>query len=304
MEKSVTMNRLSKHQVYVLFAFLIFVWGLSWPIAKVGINFIPAVWYASFRLIVATVSMFVIAAFARRLVWPRKEDWAIILTLGVLQIGALILLNSIGLAHVPPGRSAVLVFTTPLWILPLNILLFGEQNSWIKWGSFSLGLLGIVLLFNPHSINWHNFDSVFGNIVLLASALCWALAILAARHMKWTRPPVELIAWQLLVGTIPVIIFSWVTMPHPHFIWNHDSILSIIFIGFFGTALGLWGSIEISKALPPFTTSINFLIIPVVSVIFSALIVHEKITITIAVAITFIIFGTLLLALEKKAELE
>lgn len=302
MENSVTSQAFSKNQIYILFAFLIFVWGLSWPIGKIGINFIPAVWYASFRLITATLAIFIIVAFMRRLVWPKKEDWAIILTLGFLQIGALILLNSIGLAHVPPGRSSVLVFTTPLWVLPLNVLFFGEQHSWIKWGSFGLGLLGIILLFNPESINWHDTDSVFGNIVLLVSALCWALAILAARHMKWTRPPVELIPWQLLVGTIPVVIFSWIVMPHPHFVWNHDSILSIIFIGFFATALGLWGSIEISKALPPFTTSINFLIIPVVSIIFSALIVHEQITITMIVAISFIIFGALLLALEKKAE--
>jgi len=301
-KKQITLN-LNINFVYALFIFLIFVWGLSWPIAKIGLNFVPAVWYAAFRLISATVFMFVIAFFTKRLVLPTKKDWPIILTLGILQIGLLVFLNTIGLDHVPPGRSSVLVFTTPLWILPISVIFFGEPHSWIKWGSFALGLLGIALLFNPNSMNWHDYDTVLGNLILLASALCWALAILAARHMKWHRSPMELMPWQLLIGTIPVVSYAFMSMPHPQIAWNLDSILSIFFIGFFGTALGLLGATIISKELPPFTTSINFLVIPVVSVIFSALMVHEKITLTIAVGITLIIFGTLLLALEKKADL-
>ena len=49
-----------------------------------------------------------------------------ILSVGLLHMGAFAALVSLGLQHVPAGRSVVLAYTTPLWVIPAARLFLGE----------------------------------------------------------------------------------------------------------------------------------------------------------------------------------
>lgn len=42
----------TKLRIYVLIILLIIVWGLCWPINKMGLDFIAPIWFAAFRLLI------------------------------------------------------------------------------------------------------------------------------------------------------------------------------------------------------------------------------------------------------------
>ncbi len=291
-------------KLYLSFLLLILAWGFNWPVSKIALQYMPPLWFSAGRLGIGTVAMLSIVILLRKFIWPTKQDIKIILVIGLLQIGLFMSLVNIGLYHVAAGRSSILVYTTPLWVVPISVFFFHETASWIKWLGFIFGMTGIAVLFNPFAINWSNHEILLGNGALLLAALSWAISMLCARYMRWSHPPLQLIFWQLLIGALPVIFLAILKQPHPHIIWNHSLIWALLYGGIIATAFGYWGGVVISKELPPITSSLSLLGVPVCGVISSALFLKEPITFSLMLAILFILLGILCVIFGKKKRLK
>jgi drug/metabolite transporter (DMT)-like permease len=289
--------------IYFILIIIILVWGISWPINKIGLQYMPPLWFATMRTFIGMITMFTVVITSGKLIFPKKNDLLLISIIGFLQIAIFMILINLGLQYVDASRSAILVYTTPIWVMPLAILFFHEKATHLKWIGFILGLSGILMMFTPWEINWSNSNELLGNGFLLLAALCWAISILCARNMKWSRTPFELISWQLLVGTIPIVIIA--SNQGPSFTtiqWNVTLIGCLLFSGIFSTALAYWGSIKISKELPSTTVSLSFLGVPVVGYICSIIILKEPITLTLIIAMIFILSGIVLTMLSGKQQ--
>lgn len=278
-------------RIYLLLILLVIIWGLCWPINKMGLAFMPPIWYAAYRLLIGMISLFLIVSLGGRFVIPDLRDLPIIIVFGLLQMALFLSLITIGLHYVSAGRSAMLVYTTPIWIAPLAILFFNEKLTTYKAVGLILGMLGILMLFSPWAIDWSSKAELLGSGILVLAAICWAIAILCARNMTWYRSPLELVPWQLFVGTGIVFIIAYLQHPAPLIVWNLTLIISLLFTGILGAAFGYWGSIVVSKELPSITVSLYYLAIPVVCLFFSALLLHESITAIIILAMLFILSG-------------
>lgn len=289
-------------KLYVCFFLLILSFGFNWPVSKIALQYMPPLWFAAARLSIGTLAMLGIVILLRKFIWPTKQDIKIILVIGLLQIGLFMLLLNIGLYHVAAGRSSILVYTTPLWVVPISVLFFHETTNWIKWLGFIFGLIGIAILFNPLAIDWSNPQTLIGNGVLLLTALSWAISMLCARYMRWHHSPLQLIFWQLLVGTVPVLLLAVLKQPHPVIIWNSTLIWALLYASIAATAFGFWAGVVISKELPPITSSLSLLGVPVCGVISSALFLKEPITFSLVLAMLFILLGIICVIFNKKGQ--
>jgi len=290
----------SKYRLYLLLIYLIVVWALSWPVAKIGLEYISPLWFSALRLIIATACMFIIVMLLGKLVRPTKQDLPLILSIGFFQVALFMVCINVGLLYVDAGRSAILVYTTPLWVVPISIFFLKEKGTLMKWLGFIFGMVGIAILFNPFEIDWSDRKDLIGNGVLLLAALSWAIAMLCARHMRWTRSPVELIPWQLLMGAIIVTFFAFLKEPFDHIVWNHKLIAVLLYCSILATAIGYWGMVEVSKELPPITTSLSLLLTPVLGLIFSTIMLHEVITTAMIIAMCFTLGGVICVVRDNK----
>lgn len=281
----------SHSKIYSLLVVLVLVWGLNWPINKIGLYYMPPLWFAACRLLIATISMFIVVAAIGKLVLPRKEDLRIIFTIGLLQMGLFMVLINVGLQYVDAGRSAILVYTTPFWVLPIAIIFFHEVGGFLKWLGFAFGMTGVLVLFSPWGINWEEHGALVGNGILMLASLCWAGSMLCARYMRWSRSPLEIVPWQLLVGTIPVVCLAFWQQPDPIIQWNHKLILALLYNGVVVTAFGYWVAVTVNKELPSTTVSLSMLAIPVTGLISSILLLGESLTLSIVLALLLIIGG-------------
>ena len=287
-------------QVYTLFISVILIWGLSWPINKMGMQFIPAIWFATFRLVIATLTTFVLVGSIRRLVLPSRRDLPLILSIGIFQMGFFTLLINLGLFYVDAGRSAILTYTTPFWVLPVAVIFFNEKLSPLKILGFILGMIGVIALFSPWSIDWQDPLQLLGNGLLLLAAISFGIALLCARQLQWHRPALELLPWQLLVGTIPVLSIALAFEPNPIIEFNHTAVLTLIYTAVLATAVANCGSTLVSRELPSVTVSIGFLGVPISGLLFSSLILDEPFTTAIKIAMVFIPAGLVCFVLAKK----
>lgn len=284
------MNRFN-YRIFGLFVFIVLSWGLAWPINKIGLEYMSPLWYTATRLIVGTITMMAFVIAVGKFTLPRPKDFPLIAIIGLLQISIYILLANVGLAYLPAGRSSLLAYTTPLWIMPAATLFFNEEAGWMRWLGFLLGIGGLFILLSPWEINWSDKNALFGAAMLLLASLCWAISMLCARYMQWNKSPLELIPWQLLIGTIPILLFAWIKEPGISIAWNPTLILSLVYTGFLVTGLSYWSGVVINKELPTIVVSLGFLVVPVFSLATSAIFMHETISFATASAMACILLG-------------
>lgn len=276
------------------------IWGFSWPMNKIGIQFMSPIWFTACRLTIATASTFLALKLLGKFVMPTKKDLPLILSIGILQMGIFTVMINVGLYFVEAGRSAILSYTTPLWVLPLAIIFFKEKPTFLKWAGFSLGMMGVLVLCSPWSITWSDQNVLLGNLALLAAALAMAISILAARNLKWQQSPLVLLPWQFLVGAIPTILVAYYVDPNPRVEWSPQLLLALAYTGLIGTALGNLCATILSKELPSITVSLGFLGVPLFGVMFSSLVLNEVITPSIQIAMILIPAGIVCLSLGNR----
>lgn len=285
---------------YAMLAALVLLWGSNWPIIKIGLTYIPPLWFGFARMSLGSLCLFAALAATRRLALPARADLPIVLSVGIFQmIGHLSLMN-FGLLHVEAGRSAILGYTIPLWVAPGAVLFLGERISHLKWLGLGLGFLGLAALFNPAGFDWSDRQAVIGNGLLLLAALSWSVALLHVRGHVWHRSPLQLAPWQMLVA-VPVLLAMALAFEGPVEVqWSPEIVAILVYNGPIATAFCYWAAVTVTRALPAATTSITLLAIPVVGVIASALALGEALTATLLAGFGLILAGLVIVNLADR----
>lgn len=274
---------------YLLLALVALAWGCNWPITRIGLDYLPPYTYAALRACIGLAALLPIA-LRHGLRLPPREDLPIVLSVGLGQIGAGIVLMNLALAVVAPGRSAILVYTMPLWIALMQLdSLLSSGGVARQLSGLGLGLAGILVLINPLAIDWGSSGQLIGATELLLSSVIWAGTTIHIRNHHWHATPMELEPWQLLIALLPMLLAAPFLDAGRSIDIEPISILCIFYSGVVATALGYWLSQSISRALSPLATTMGFLAVPVVGLISSFLLVGEPLSLLdlAGVALTF-----------------
>jgi drug/metabolite transporter (DMT)-like permease len=290
---------IGRGSAYLLLAALVIIWGANWPVMKVGIGYISPLWFAFARLLLGGVTFAVLVAAMGQLKLPPRHDIPIILSLGLFQMGAFLILVTVAVQFVPAGRSALLAYTHPLWVAPGAVLLLGERLGPMKLTGLAVGLLGLIALFNPAAFPWSDPWAVFGNGLLLLAAFLWGLAILHARRHRWIASPFMLAPWAMLAAAPPVLLMA-LFFERPRIDWSPELAAILLYNGPVATAFGYWASVTITRALPALTTSIGLLGVPVMGLLSSMAALGEPLTWSLSLGLIGIVLG---LALVNLADL-
>jgi drug/metabolite transporter (DMT)-like permease len=266
----------SRARAYALLPLVVLLWGVNWPAMKVGLAYVPPLWFATLRTALGAACLFAFLALTGRLARPTRRDLPIVLSVALLQVAMFQPLTNLGLRHVAAGRAAVLVYTTPLWVTPGAVLLLGERLTPLKVAGLACGLGGIGLLFNPLALDWSRSDVVLGSVELMAASMLWGLAILHIRAHRWHLSALQLTPWQLLLGLGLLLPVTLVLEGRAAVQWNPTSIAVIAYNGPIATAFCYWAATTISRALPAITSSLAFLGVPAVGILCSLLFFGER----------------------------
>ena len=263
-----------------LLLLIIVLWGANWSVMKIGLNAIPPLTFAAVRMVLGAGILAIVAAAMGQLRLPSRHDWPIVLSVGLIQMGAFMALTTFALQFVPAGRSAILAYTTPLWVVPIATLMLHERLSPLKKGGFLFGLGGVLVLFNPLGFDWTDRNVLIGNGLLLFAALLWAILIVQIRSHRWQGTPLSLGPWQFAVGSCLLIPLA-LLMEGVHPIhWSAELGWVLFYNGPLATAFCFWAMLTVNRALPAITTSIGALGVPAFGVLTAAVVLGESITAT------------------------
>jgi drug/metabolite transporter (DMT)-like permease len=275
----------------LMLATVVLAWGFTWPVNKLILASVPPIWSVALRSAVATAALFALALARGRLALPPRADLPVLLSITLLHMVGFTTLSVWGLERVPTGRSVVLAYTTPLWVVPGARLFLHEPLTPRRLAGVAIGLLGLAVLFNPLTFDWRDRDVVLGHAAILAAALLWAASILHIRAHRWRSTPFALVPWETLLATAILALLGLGLGPPPAVEWTGPLGLLVLYAGIPGTALAYWASAMASRLLPAVTTSLGLLATPVVSVLAATLWLREPLTLSLAVAMALVLGG-------------
>ena len=281
----------SHRAAVVMLIVVVVAWGLAWPVNKLILEQLSPLWTAALRSAIGTVALFVMAGAARRLVLPPRADLPVLFSISLLHMVGFVVLSSIGLQLVATGRSVVLAYTTPVWVVPGARLFLGERITARRAVGAAMGLAGLGALFNPLAFDWTDRVAVLGNLALLGSSLCWAASILHIRGHPWRSTVFDLVPWESLLATAVLLPVALAVDGWPTAHVSMRLALLLLYGGVPATAIAYWATGVASRGLPAVTMSLGLLAAPLISISTATVALGEPLSLALIAAVALIIGG-------------
>lgn len=280
-----------KGSLYLTLGAVVVLWGVNWPIMKIGLGHISPLWFAAARVALGLLSLVLLLLWQRRFRLPPRADLAMVVAVGVLQVYLTLVLIHSGLRFVEAGRSAILAYTTPLWVTPMALLFLGERPGRLKWAGIGVGLGGLAILFSPAAFEPSRPGNIAGNAMLMGAAVVYATTILLIRGRGFTRPVIELLPWQLAIALVLLLPTAYLIEGPFAPDWTPTLVAVLAYNGPVASAFCFWALVQVSSGLPATTTSLGLLGIPVVGFTASAVALGEPLSLAKLAGILLIMGG-------------
>ena len=248
---------------------MVLIWGYSWVVMKIALAHAHPFDFAALRVAIGCVLLFAIVKLrGRTLALP---GYRMAVLLGLLQVALFVALSHFALLHAGPGKTSVLVFTMPFWMIIFAHFIIHERMRGAQWLAVALAFAGLVLIVAP----W-NLTSLTGSLLAVAAGAVWAItAVLSKKWPVAAGDPLLFTAWQLLFGFLALGILALVH-PHEAIRWNAEFVWTLLFSAVLATALGWWLWTYVLARAPAGITGLNSLGIPVIAVLGSAIQLGER----------------------------
>jgi drug/metabolite transporter (DMT)-like permease len=212
-------------------------WGSSFTYISIALAAFGPGELALVRFIVATATLGVVAIFAPI---PRIErrDWPRLIVLSLLGITAYHLLLNFGQRNVPPGTSALIIQTAPVFSVLLASKLLGETVTRRSWFGIVTALTGSVVLVVGQGKGLGFTTSAF---LIVLSAVATSLYFVLQQPLVQRYGARALTTWSMLVGMLPMLVFAPTAISQ----WQQASVearLVVVYVGVFPAAVAyvLW----------------------------------------------------------------
>jgi drug/metabolite transporter (DMT)-like permease len=266
------MNHKKVYQPAILaIAALSFIWGYNWVVMKECLQYADAYDFAALRTGIGAVSLFALLLWKRRPLRP-KAFWMTAL-LGFVSTTACIGLVTLALVTGGVGKTAILVYIMPFWVLLLAWPILAEHIRGSQWIPVLLAFSGLMIVLEP----WNLQSTFISKLFAVLAGVAWALSAIMTKIMtrKHSFDLISLTAWQMLLGALPLVVIALIASDRP-VQWTPYFTIGLLYSSVVsqGLALVLWFFI-LSK-LPAGVASMGTLATPVIGTIAAAIELGER----------------------------
>ena len=281
-------------RAYLAWAAVCLIWGTTYLAIRISLETIPPLLMASVRWIAAGGLLTLLLALrGERL--PARREWPSLAILGILLLGfgngAVVWAEQ----TVPSGLTAVLVATSPFWMVGFDALMpDGAAITLRRLLGLSVGFGGIVMLVWPE-IHLDDGGGFLGG-VMAAQIACvgWAVGSSYARKRGRGHARQENVlataAFEMLFGGIALLVVSLALHETARLTLTPRTTSALLYLIFVGAIGGFSAYAYALKHLPVATVSLYAYVNPIIAVVLGTLVLKEPFTARMIVA-AVIVFG-------------
>lgn len=282
--------------VLLAFATIYLVWGSSYLAISFAVQTLPPSVMSAGRFLLSggLVLLWTLGRGAQR---PTRAQWRAAVIAGFL----LFVLNNgllVGAEHngMDSGVAALLIATTPMWMVFLNWLRpGGERPSGGVFGGLAIGMIGIILLVNPGSADGVD---LLGAAMVIGAAFFWSVGSLYARGGVLPSNTLLSTGMQLFVGGCMQFVLAVVSGETATFDPSQVSLLSLgatVYLGIVSSIIAFTAFSWLMRVVSPARVATYAYVNPVVAVFLGWALNDEPLQPMTILAAGIIIFAVVLI---------
>jgi len=279
----------------LLLVALTVLWGLNWPFMKLALATIPP-W--TFRTLCLVGGGGLLLGLT--VLWGKRINFAphllpALTLVGLFNITGWHLFSAYALLNTGAGRAAIIGYTMPLWASALSVLFLSVRIGLKELIALALGMSALAVLLYGDLARLGG--SPLGVLLMSGAAVSWAIGtVLIKRLAPWPLPVTALTGWQLVLGSVPVILgMSLIEgVPEPS-TWSWASIIGTTYAVTVAMVFCHTAYFKLVELLPAHVAAISVLAVPVVGVVSGALMLGEVVGPAEITALALVISGLILL---------
>ena len=184
-----------------LFSILAICWGTSFVAIEIGLAYVPPLLFAGLRYALAGAIVFGYAYLVADRIRPTgREEWLAVAIASVFVIALYHALLYVGELYVPGAVAATIVSLTPILTAAFaGVVIPDERLSVVGVLGLLLGLVGVVAVARPTPATLGG-ELTLGVVLVLASAVAFAVGSVLLRPVQSKLPLESLQAWAMLIG--------------------------------------------------------------------------------------------------------
>ncbi|MEX2142822.1 MAG: drug/metabolite exporter YedA [Pirellulales bacterium] len=279
------------------------VWGSTYLAIRWGVETMPPFLMAGARFLLAGGILY---AWLRLRGAPRPElaDWK-----SAVFLGALLLLGGNGLVTwaeqwLPSGVAALIITTTPLWMMLFDWLIFhGPRPRAVVWLGVALGFVGVTLLIQPQAAD-DGAPRLWAVLAMCAAPVVWSLGSLFSQRARRLDPPLLNTSLQMLCGGGLMFVVGLGLGEAGNFdpaAVSTRSWLSFAYLVTFGSLLAFTTYMWLLRVARPSVVSTYAYVNPLVAVFLGAAIGGEVLTANVGLATVLILGAVALIAIRRRS---
>jgi drug/metabolite transporter (DMT)-like permease len=204
----------------VIATYCTLLWGSAFPTLKITYKLLNIksqnvgmlTGLAAMRLIIATGMICIFNLLISRVPFRvNKAQFKNLFILGLLQTALEFVFFNIGLAHTTGIKSAVLIVCNTFFTVIISHFFFqNDRINMKKIIGLICGFTGVIII-NLKQVNGFNFDfHLMGEGFLIITTLLGGIGNVMTKKLTETLHPITIAIWQTFIGSLLLILFSFI----------------------------------------------------------------------------------------------
>ena len=285
---------------------LTLVWGLNWPVLKVGVSGLPGAPMAypplTFRALSMLLGLPVLGLALQVLKVPLavpRRHWKELALLTLLNMAVWHVIVIVSVQQLSSGRSAILGYTMPVFAALWGRWVWGDRLGGLQLLGVAATALGVLLLLSGE---FGKFSGApWAALAMVFAAALWALGTHLLRRSAIELPLLTIVFWMTACTAVLMTLLSLLLeraqwrAPEPH-VWA-----AIVYnaVGVFGFAHAAW--FYLARNMPPVASSVSVMLIPVLGVFSGAVLLGEALHWQDWSAVVLIVIAIGLVLIKREA---
>jgi len=226
----------------------------------------------------------------------RKHQILHITLLGLIGIATYNVLFYKGLNIIEASRASLIIATCPIFITLCSAVFLKEKITLVNVMSIVISVFGASIVISKGNIR-QIFDGGLGRgeLYIFCCVLCWVTYSLIGKTVMKTLSPLASVSYSSVVGAVALFIpacFEGMIRNIPH--QSMTDWVCISYLGVFGTVIGFVWYYHGVEQLGPTKAGLFINFVPIFAILSAFLILHEPITVSLAVGAVLVISGVCL----------
>ncbi|MCD5425276.1 MAG: DMT family transporter [Methanosarcinaceae archaeon] len=287
---------MASKKAYVMIILAVILWSSTFTFIQIGLKEVTPIYIGALRFVIASMLLIVYVLIKFKIEEIKnftKNNFIILTALGIFGITIPNIVQNIGMLFVTASMASILQNSSPAFTLLLASIFLNEYIGFKKIIGLIISFIGVVLISIDNgsiSIVGENYYSLYGNILIIISALCYSIYFILSKKIIKDNHPALILAISTVIGTILLSIVSIGVEPID-FSFSKLTWFAIIMMAIFGSVIS---TLMYFKALKEFEVSkINFftLLIPIFAIIQAHIILGDVLQPNQIVFGALILFG-------------